>query len=269
MKKQGQIAIITLFSLTIFAVIGGSIVTQVVYEQKNSILQEKSRQAYYAAESGIESALQEVVENGKVDIETLDVGTAGVKISSATQEGGATYVVPGPLHAGSSYYLNLDGYSSGTNQIRICWDKADTGMIISYFYESGGSLLANTYAYNSLGSSNLTNATASISGNNQCGLLGQTYYANLTLPVGTPKYLLVWVAYQDNVEVGFQGLGGGTIEEQGTIITSTANVSESDDQIARQLKYAVSRTAANEYLYPPAWLTVPVYAGGEVTYTTH
>lgn len=265
MKQQGQIAIITLFSLAVFVVIGGSIVTQIVFEQKKAVLEEKSRQAYYAAESGIESALQSIINNQEVSSNPLDIGDAAVQIQAVSEGASENYVVPTQLYPGESFYLNLSGYA--TDEVRVCWDKAATGIVATYFYRNGtGVMETNTYAFNSLGSSNITNAIDSTTTNDGCGLSGSVYSSDLSLPAGTPAYLLVWVAYQDNVQLAFQALNGETFAPQNTIITSTAKVSENEDTLTRELTYSVSQVGAETLNYPPAWLTVPVYAEGSVTY---
>lgn len=265
MRNQGQIAIITLFSLAVFVVISGSIVTQIVFEQKKAVLEEKSRQAYYAAESGIENALQEIIESGEVGTSTLQVGDAGVDIVTESGGGGTTFEVPNQLYPGDSYYLNLSGYTS--NQLRICWDKSETGIVASYFYNNASNFLrTNTYAINSQGSNNISGATGSLTAVNGCNLEGTVYYTDLSLPVGTPAYLLVWVAYQDGVQVAFEALGGSTFIAQNTIITSTAEVTENQETVARELKYSVSRTSSGSLTYPPAWLTVPIFAEGGISY---
>ncbi len=177
------------------------------------------------------------------------------------------YLVPTLLYAGESFYLNLNNYA--TNELKVCWDQAATGIVATYFYRNGtGIMQSNTYAINSLGSSNITNAVDSTTSLDGCGLSGQVYSTNLNLPTGTPAYLLVWVAYQDNVQLAFEALNGQTFPSQNTIITSTAKVRQDNDTVTRELKYSVSQVGTEVLNYPPAWLTVPVYAEGGVTYAT-
>jgi hypothetical protein len=266
-KQKGQIAIISLFSIAVLTIIGGSIVTQVVFEQKKAVLEEKNRQAYYAAESGIENALQEIINSGDISTTTLTVGQAQVGIESASIGGGSSYLVPTKLYSGESSYLNLQGYNSG-DAVRVCWDKAGTGIIVTYFYLDGsGVLRSNHYALNSLGSVNITGGVASSrTTSGMCGIAGTVYYADLGLPTGTPAYMLTWIAYQDEVQLAFGALGTSNFIDQSKIITSTAEISEVEGGVTRELKYSVSRTASGSFIYPPSWLTVPLYAESGITY---
>lgn len=269
MKQQGQIAIITLFSLAVFVVIGGSIVTQIVFEQKKAVLEEKSRQAYYAAESGIENALQGIINNTEIN-ENFDIGEAAVIVDAVPEGASESYVVPTQLYPGESFYLNLNDYLG--ESLTICWDKNSTGIVATYFYRNGtGVMESNTYAANSLLVNNLieiTNADSATTIDNGCGLSGTVNAYDLILPTGDPAYLLVWVAYQDSVQLGFAAGAGQQLPAQNTIITSTAKVSENNDSLTRELKYSVSQVGADAINYPPVWLTVPVYAEGGVTYAT-
>ena len=264
MKNRGQIAIITLFSLVVFVVIGGSIVTQIVFEQRKAVLEEKSRQAYYAAESGIENALQQIMNDESIN-QSIKVGNAEVTISTELTQGSFTVEAPSLLSSGRHFYLNLDGYLG--QELKICWDEPDTGIVATYFYEEATLLKSNTYAFNSGATgSPITNAENSISDSNLCGLEEQVYYVDLTsLPI-TPKYLLIWVAYQDNVKVAFQAQNNYTFPEQYTSVSSIAQVSENSDQVTRIVEYSVSKVGNTSLTYPPAWLTVPVFAVGGVTY---
>ena len=269
MKQQGQIAIITLFSLAVFVVIGGSIVTQIVFEQKKAVLEEKSRQAYYAAESGIENALQGIINNTEIN-ENFDIGEAAVIVDAVPEGASESYVVPTQLYPGESFYLNLNDYLG--ESLTICWDKNSTGIVATYFYRNGtGVMESNTYAANSLLVNNfieITNADLATTIDNGCGLSGTVNAYDLILPIGDPAYLLVWVAYQDSVQLGFAAEAGQQLPAQNTIITSTAKVSENNDSLTRELKYSVSQVGADAINYPPVWLTVPVYAEGGVTYAT-
>ena len=265
-KSQGQIAIITLFSLAVFVVIGGSVVTQIIFEQKKAVLEQKSRQAYFAAESGIESALQSILtQEGTFDGTTLELGDANVEVTATTYDSGATFVPPSAISSGQGYFLNLRGYT-GTD-LRICWDKADTGVVVSYFHRNASNRLrTNSHAFNSQGSTNITGGLASSSMVGACGMSGTVYYYDLTLPSGNPAYLLTWISYQDMVQLGFAGLGGHFLPAQGTIITSTAQVAENEQLVTREIKYFVSRVGGVDLVYPPAWLASPIYSVGGVTY---
>ena len=266
-KQQGQIAIITLFSLAVFVLVGGSVITQIIFEQKKAVLEEKSRQAYFAAESGIENALQQIATNDEI-IPSFNVGEASVSVNVADAVGGPIYKVPTTFYKGDSFFLNLEGYDSPTDLLQVCWDKLDTGIIVNYFYTGiDAPYSTNTYAYNSLGSSNIVGGVNSTTGTNSCGLTGTVYYQNMIFPDGEPDYLIVWVAYGNDVHVAFSARNGGTIPAQGKIITSTALVQENKNKVERGLQYFVSQNADGSALkYPPSFLTMPLFSVGGVNY---
>ncbi len=265
-QQKGQIAIITLFSLAVFVVVGGSVVTQIIFEQKKAVLEQKSRQAYFAAESGIESALQSILTQEDVyGGSSLEVGEANVEVTASTYDSGQTFIPPSAQSSGQGYFLNLRSYPG--NRLRVCWDKADTGVVASYFYTNASARLrSNSYAFNSAGSTNITNGLQSSSASGACGMTGTVYYYDFTLPAGTPSYFLAWTTYQDMVQFGFAGLDGHYLPAQGTIITSTAQVAENEQLVTREIKYFVSRVSGTDLLYPPVWLTTPIYSVGGVTY---
>ena len=264
-KLKGQIAIISLFAVSIFVVIGTSIITQIVFEQRKASLEQKSRQAYFAAESGIEQALQDIIQSGQSSLDFSEtIGNATVDVSSAPSNSSSTYKVPSPLFSGQTFPLNLRGYSVAS-QLRVCWNKPDSALIMNYVYTNAGVARNNTFAVNAFGSTKIHGAPAASSGTDSCGITGTGInYHNLTL-IGTPQYLVVWAAYADDVQVAFQGMSDD-VPAQGTVITSTANVAEDNDTVSREVKYYVSSVGTTDYVYPPDFLQVPVYAVGGVSY---
>lgn len=267
-RQVGQIAIITLFSLAIFVVVGGSIVTQIIFEQRKAVLEQKSKEAYYAAESGIENALQEILAGGSVT-ETLKIGNADVGVSAQETTENTTYLVPTLLFPGQSYYLNLEGYTA-SDQLRVCWDKAGASLLTMLFYDTAvGNPSSYTQALNSLGSTNIVGGASSGTTAGGCGLAGTVYFYDLNFPAGTYSHLVVWAAYQDAIQVAFEALGAETIPSQGTVVVSTAAIEEnSSDNIVREVKYFVSQVSGNNLVYPPYYLLAPVYAVGGVNFST-
>jgi len=265
-KKSGQIAIITLFALSVFVIIGSSVITQVIFEQRKATLEQKSKEAYFAAESGIENALESILSDGTLSSDELTIGDASVSLSQTPSGSALNFIVPTEMFPGEHFYLNLNGYTPGS--VRLCWDRPGASLIATYFYTSGGNYLSNTYAINSNGSSNLVGGTASqVLTAGVCGLSGNNYYQNITLPAGTADFLVVWVAYADALQLAFaSGDGINPLPAQGTTITSTAQVSEGENNVNRQVKYFVSSVSGSNISYPPNFLLVPVYAVGGVTY---
>jgi len=265
-NKSGQIAIITLFAISVFVIIGGSVITQVIFEQRKATLEQKSKEAYFAAESGIENALESILNDGSLSSEDLTIGEASVSLSQNSVGLGPNFTVPTELFPGEHFFLNLDSYSQ--TGLRVCWDQPEASLILMYFYTSGGSFLSNTYALNSQGSANLVGGVSSEAPTaNVCGMSGNSYYRDITLPAGTPDFLAVWVAYAEGVQVGFASDNGiANLPAQGTTITSTAEVTEGEDTVNRQVKYFVSRVSGENINYPPSFLLLPLYAVGGVTY---
>jgi len=265
-QKSGQIAIITLFALSVFVIIGSSVITQVIFEQRKATLEQKSKEAYFAAESGIENALESILTDGSLSNDDLIIGDASVSLSQTPSGSAVNFVVPTEMYPGEHFYLNLNGYTR--TAVRLCWDQPGASLIATYFYTSGGNYLSNTYALNSNGSSNLVGGTASVVPTaGVCGLSGNNYHQVITFPAGTPDFLAVWIAYADSVQLAFASDDGTTVlPAQGTTITSTALVSEGDNDVNRQVKYFVSSVSGSNISYPPHFFLVPVYAVGGVTY---
>lgn len=269
MKNQkGQVAIITLFAISVFVVIGSSIITQVIFEQRKATLEQKSKEAYFAAESGIENALESILSGQSLNA-SIEVGDAQVALSQVVEGSAPNFQVPTPMFAGEHFYLNLEGYTGSA--LRVCWNAPAASVIAAYFYTNtvSGNYLSEYYAFNSNGSSNLTGGTASQPATaNVCGMSGNNYYTDITLPASdTPDYLVIWAAYADSLNVGFAALAPATnLPAQGTTITSSAQVVEGEQTVNRQVKYFVSRVAGSNVSYPPNFLLAPVYAVGGVTY---
>jgi len=266
-RNRGQIAIITLFALSVFVIIGGSVITQVIFEQRKAVIEQKSKEAYYAAESGIENALESIIAGEEVTITPLTIGTAEVELGASSLGSSTSFTVPTQMFPGEQFYLNLNDYAN--SGVRLCWDQPEASLIIMYFYTSGASYLSNTYAFNSQGSANLVGGVASETPTSGvCGLSGSNYYSDLTLPAGTPDFLAVWVAYAESMQVAFASDDGSSLlPAQGTTITSTASVTEGENQVNRQVKYFVSSVSGGAAInYPPNFLLVPLYAVGGVTY---
>lgn len=268
--SEGQIVIITLLLLGTFAAIAASVITQVVFEQKKAILEEKTQKAYYAAESGIENALKQIqtsATNELTDTE-LTIGEGGtsksalVSLSKNNEGESATFVVPTVLNSGEPFNVNLVGYT-GT-AITVCWDKAGTSVNSTLLYTVSNVAKHAFYAGNSTAGQspkigNVTTASA-ISGS-KCGL-SSGYYVDFTLPgSATPVYMTIWPHYQEKVQFGFEGSVGADLPKQGVTITSQAQVTELSSKVTRSVRYFQSLTS-----YLPDYLFSGLYAGGGVVY---
>lgn len=264
-KKQGQIVIITLLLLGTFAAIAASVITQVVFEQKKAVLEEKTQKAYYAAESGIENALKQIQTSGTNELSTtnLVIGSgnkeANVALSQTTEGNSATFVIPTVLNSGEAFTVNLTGYT-GTS-LKVCWDKAGISVHSTLLYTTGGTPKTTFFSVNStagqspkIGSA--TTATAAAG----CGL-GEGYNTTFTLPgSSTFLYMTFWPVYQERAQIAFEGIGAN-LPKQGVTITSQAQVKELNSQVTRSVRYFQSLSN-----YLPNYLFSGLYAGGGVTY---
>ncbi len=117
-KHKGQIAIIALMMMVVFGVISTSVVTQVIYEQRRASIEQRTEQAYYAAEAGIEDALQRIRSNQPIS-PSLQVGDPSkpiqVQVNSTDLGGdGQTYISDTQLDSGDHFFLNMRSYAGDT-----------------------------------------------------------------------------------------------------------------------------------------------------------
>jgi len=272
-KQQGQIVIISLLILAAFSMIGISVATQVVFEQKKASLEQKTKEAYYAAESGIENALQNVL-NGATPTPQFNVGRATVNVTTSVQSGAQTFSVPTVLNSGEMFILNLQGYTQ--NELVICWDNTATSIMGTLFYTNNTLRTTRaSYAMNSESGQTPGFEGADVliaSSGNGCTTAETptSRYYTITLPTVSPtltyNYLAVWPVYQNAVKMAFKGANGSNLPAQGTVINSQAEVVEGGNKVIRQVKYFVSTVGATNYKYPPSYLLSPVYSVGGVSF---
>ncbi len=259
-KRSGQIIVIALILLGSLSLVVVSVVTQMVLEQRKAALEEKTQKAFYSAESGIEEALKQLQSSSSASVEDFNLSGAAVSVTTSTGKTGNIFDIGLELNSGEPFYVNLTGYNIAT-PLRICWDKTASFAIL-YNYTSG-TRKTTTFGLNSSGS------TSSISGTGvvvvapgaSCGLsTGFNYDLNLNPLGGVPDYLTIWPLYQNKVHVSFQAVG---LPDQGTVITSTAQVGELDSQVTRSIRYFQS-----DRTYASPLLLFPFYGGSSVSYAT-
>ncbi|MFA6005769.1 MAG: hypothetical protein WC775_04775 [Patescibacteria group bacterium] len=262
-KNSGQLIIITLLLLATFALVGASVTTQMVFEQKKATLEDKTQKAYFAAESGIEKAIQSL-ESGAGIPGTTTVGTATVNVSSSSAGGGQTFSLPGvTLNPGQPLYVDLTGYTGTT--ITVCWGTSTSSIQSTLLYTntiSETTYLAH-YAFNSTGGQNpQINGGTTASYGSACGL-SNMYFSTITLPVGTYLYsYMTIVPLYAATGISIQSSGAGAnFPVQGSYITSTASVQELDTQVVRRIKYFYSTAH-----YPPYYLMYSFFGAGGVSY---
>lgn len=257
-KNKGQLIIITLLLMATFALIGASVATQMVFEQRKATLEDKTQKAYYAAESGIEKAIQNLELQVPVPGQ-MSVGQATVDLSTTAAGNSQNFSLPGvTLNPGQPLYLNLAGYA--TNTLYICWPNALSSIQATLVYTETGVSRMTHYAFNAD-----PPATPSISGGttatfgNGCGS-SNVYVATVDLPAGVYDYMTIIPMYASTgILVGASGINN--LPSQGTEISSTAQVPELDTNITRRVKYFYSSVR-----YPPYYLLYSFFSGGGVSY---
>lgn len=258
-KRSGQIVIITLLMLATFTVIGASVVTQMVFEQRKAVLEEKTQQSYYAAESGIEEALKRI-QQGQSATTEFALGGANVKVDSTTAGGGEAFNIGLILNSGEVFYLDLTDYTGSS--LRVCWDKADVSALLTLFYVSGTATKIYTYTVNTSASQNpkIQGGATAVAGAS-CGMSGGYYY-DLGLPAATSyNYLVVRPLYQDAVKVAFNAATGAILPNQGETISSQGSVADFDSQVVRRVRLFQSGRK-----YTPFYFLQPFYGAGGVSY---
>ena len=264
MKKQkGQLIIITLLLLATFALVGASVTTQMVFEQKKAALEEKTQKAYYAAESGIEKAIQslnrdEDISTNKVNI-TLDTS---YQLGSTQAGGGQTFSLPGMTsNPGQPLYLDLTRYT--VDALTVCWDTDLSSIQATLLYTAAGVVNLAHFAANATVSQNpqINGGTTAAFGSD-CGMTG-IYYATLTfnLPLGAVPNFITIIPLFASTRLGIQTSGATVLPTQGSFLSSTGTVPELDTQVTRRVKYFYSTAH-----FPPYYLLYSFFGAGGVTY---
>jgi hypothetical protein len=144
MKKNGQIALIVLIISAIVMTVGLSLSKKSVVETKITTDEELLKQAFNAAESGVDYYLG----TGRTDFTSTDSKTAA-KVSANNIGGGANVVNIGgvTLRNKNSYFWmvahNTDGSLNithfGAMTMSVCVKNSFNGsLLIAYFYREGG-----------------------------------------------------------------------------------------------------------------------------------
>ena len=263
-KQKGQVVIIAALLMSIFAVIGASVATQMVYEQRRAKTEEKSQKAYYAAESAMEDALR-LLKHGSYTNKSYLFDDVGVNTSSTTI-GNSTIIDFSSqnisVNSGENIPVDLTAYTGSS--LIICWNEAQTSILAQLYYTTAsGEYRMYPFVYNSTAFQNpkIQNAnTAFVSLG--CGKSGW-YNATLSLTsisdYAQPDFIAVWILYTDGVSIALEG--DQNIPEQGKIINSTATIPELSNTVTRRLKYYITNRT-----FPPMAMMFGVFNGGGVSF---
>ncbi|MCR4328965.1 MAG: hypothetical protein NUV65_00275 [Candidatus Roizmanbacteria bacterium] len=263
-KQRGQVVIIAALLMSIFAIIGASVATQMVYEQRRAKIEEKSQKAYYAAESAMEDALKLLKEgsytNKQYSLDGVAVNTTSSLVGSSPIFDLAAQNVT--TSSGENIMVDLATYA-GTS-LTLCWDSSDASMLAHVYYTTtGGQYAMYPFAANaSLSQSPKIENAATASVGNSCGKTGWydfQFDLSTISDIATPDFISAWVLYGDGVSVAFEG--DQNLPEQGKIISSTATIPELKNTVTRQLRYYITNRT-----YPPTSMLYGVLNGGGVSF---
>ena len=263
-KQKGQVVIIAALLMSIFAIIGASVATQMVYEQRRAKIEEKSQKAYYAAESAMEDALK-LLKNGSYTNKQYSLDGVVVNTTSSLVGNSLIFDLAAQnvtISSGESVMVDLVGYT-GTS-VTICWNSASASIFAHIYYTTtGGEYAMFPFSVNASASQSpkIENAyTASIG--NSCGKTGW-YNTTFTLAaisdIATPDFLALFMLYDDGVSVALEG--DQNLPAQGKIISSTATIPELNNTVTRQLKYYITNRT-----YPLNPMLFTVLNGGGVSF---
>ncbi len=265
-NRRGQIAIIALMMMVVFGVISTSVVTQVIYEQRRASIEQRTEQAYYAAEAGIEDALQRIRSNLPIS-SSVQVGDPSkpiqVRVNSTDLGGdGQTYLSDTILDSGDHFFLNMRSYVGDT--MEICWSSPNNAAIQVVFYYQDLSTTGagqDSYFVNPgiarfryeppVPDTLIEDQSCSIG-----GYPDSTGVIDLGIAAGskTPDFIAVWIWYGSVSGMAF--IGDQNIPIQGKNVTATAYVTEQGTNVTRRITYFISSRN-----YPPAWLFMGLATG--------
>lgn len=278
-NQTGQIMIIAVIMIGVFVAIGASVATQVLFEQRKAILEEKTQKAYYAAESGVEQALQKLYQGQNPDGTNIQIDKSSVDITTGTDPGSQSIKVFKTLASGEGYSLDLSGYSG--SEIDICWDKPDVSFIATLVYTDSALLTKRNinYAVNTnstqdnkiAGSGTYDQSTTpQVISTSTCGSFvdSESSPVSFKITLGLPindfaplDFLTIWPLYTGDVQFYFSAPIGNNFPSQGTFIDATAEIKEGENKVVRTVHYFKSSIST-----PPIYLFSPLFGTGPVNF---
>lgn len=265
--KKGQIALIVLVVSAIVMTVGLSISRKSVVETKITTDEESLKQAFNAAESGIDYYLgtgstaytaSDNQSTAKVAVTSLGGGTNIVNLGGITLRNNYNYTwLVAHKDDGSLDLTN----TFGATAMSICYDSAfDGSLLITYFYKNGANYDVYREGYNIKTSRRVSGFSDSSIGTS-CGTITGMTKINLSVPLGggnVPLLLVVKPIAGDTKIV--VSATGGIFPDQETEISSTGragNVSSSTSSVNREVN------VISQY-QPPAFMMEAVTSAGSV-----
>jgi len=271
---KGQIALIVLTVMAIALTLGLSLSQRVITDLEITHEEEKSAQAFSAAEGGVEEALR-ILDQGATVPEgygsTIAGGLGVDNLDIQTQVVGANteFVYPVSISPGDTVLVwlrdhdengNVDlnsGYDENT--IDVCWEVNAAVEVIYFYRDSLGNDDIARFAFDpelSRRGGADGNNFADV-GSSCAGLDTGATINDLTTGGLTPLFLVVRPFYEET-RIGISG--GAEVPVQGHEITSTGEIERGDEKvISRRLK------VFREWESPPSYFYSGITSGNDVT----
>lgn len=262
-NNKGQIALIILVIMAIGLTLGLSLSQRVITDLEITQEEEKSAQAFSAAEGGVEEALRILDQGGTVpegygSLIAGDLGVDSLEIESTALGGTTEFLYPETLEAGWSIIIWLrdhdengemdlnSGYEGGS--IEICWDQG-TAIEIIYFYDKGANNYdISHYAYDSDSGRTSTNQFNESTGGGCAGLDASETVNLENTPPNIPLFMVVRPFYGET-RIGADG-DTNIIPEQGYEVVSSAEITRSEtEKISRRIKVFRGWEIPPEFFY--------------------
>lgn len=266
-KKNGQVALIVLIVSAVVMTVGLSISKKSTVETKITTDQELLKQAFNAAESGIDYYLATGQKNytatdnrsqAEVKVNEIGGGSRTFNLGEITlrNENSYTWLVGHRSDGSIDTSVNMLGVG-----LTACVDNDFDGALkVDYFYVSGGTYGVYRAGYNVVtggrvsGYSNVTPIT------NSCGSGKKAITLN-GVPGGVTPLLLVIKPIADDTNISVVASGGANFPSQAMEISSTGRAGD----VSAGATANASRTVniVNQYQIP-AFMIDAVTAGGNV-----
>jgi len=279
-NDQGQIALIILTVMAIALTLGLSLSQRVIEDLEITEEEEKSAQAFSAAEGGIEEALrildkgETVPENyGSVVANNLGIG-ASIEIQTSTLGGNTEFNYPSMINPGNAVVIWLREHQetgeldmtgdSGTwyqgNEISVCWQASGSeqaAVEVLYFYQdTGGGYDLSRFTFDPDAGRRSSNNFSGVDPSG-CGGLDTSGTVSLDgADVSEPLFLVLRPFYQ-MVEIGVEGTEA--VPGQGYEVVSTAQIPRSETEtISRRVKVFRNWQAPFDYFYHSVFSTAGI-----------
>lgn len=255
---SGQMLVIALLIASVMGIIGASVATQVVNEQRRIRIEERTQRAFTAAESGLERAIEELSNNPAAYASATPFTIDGVSVVLTRRNidtTGGYFLYPLKFNSGDSAFFSFisDGPSPSyyNQQSKLCVSSNNTAVVGHVFHKVGTTTQMNTFVAQRgtvFDGAGVTAGETSVSAIANCPS-GTTWSTPLPTQGQNSDFMVFWV-YKKNTteETSVAVHGNGTLPAQGKIVTATASVKgdNGNTTVRRVRRYLSNRR------YPPS-----------------